>query len=46
LSSVSDAKVTIASYRGLLVWQKAMDLVVTSYQIAKRLPAAETYMAW
>ncbi len=33
----------VSNYRGLLVWQKSMDLVVASYQIAKRLPVAETY---
>jgi four helix bundle protein len=32
-----------ASYRDLLVWQKGMDLVVKSYELAKRLPANETY---
>jgi four helix bundle protein len=37
-----DAK-KIDSYRGLLVWQKSMDLVVISYQVAKRLPASELY---
>ena len=33
----------IASYRDLLVWQKGMDLVVKSYELAKRLPSNETY---
>ncbi len=33
----------IASYRGLAVWQKGMDLVVSSYQLARCLPATETY---
>jgi len=33
----------ISSYRDLLVWQKAMDLVVASYEIAKRLPHQENY---
>ncbi|MBZ5502136.1 MAG: four helix bundle protein [Acidobacteriia bacterium] len=33
----------IKSYRDLLVWQKAMDLVVASYGIAKKLPAQEMY---
>ena len=37
-----DAK-RVSNYRGLLVWQKSMDLVVTTYQVAKRLPAAELY---
>ena len=33
----------IASYRDLLVWQKGMDLVVKSYQLAKHLPSNEIY---
>jgi four helix bundle protein len=33
----------IKSYRDLLVWQKAMDLVVESYQLAKKLPHDELY---
>lgn len=33
----------ISSYRDLLVWQKSMDLVVSSYDIAKRLPHQENY---
>ncbi|MFZ0737545.1 MAG: four helix bundle protein [Candidatus Acidiferrales bacterium] len=40
---MSDAKASIASYRGLAVWQKGMDLVVSSYKLARRLPASETY---
>jgi four helix bundle protein len=43
---MSAGKVTgqsIASYRDLLVWQKSMDLVVKSYELAKRLPSSETY---
>lgn len=36
-------KVPVNSFRDLLVWQKAMDLVVVSYQLAKRLPANEEY---
>lgn len=34
---------SVASYRDLLVWQKSMDLVVKSYELAKRLPSNETY---
>src|SRR2546428_12566266 len=34
---------TIKSYRDLLVWQKAMDLVVNSYQLAALLPKSEAY---
>jgi four helix bundle protein len=37
------AKIKIETYRDLLVWQKAMDLVVRSYRLAKQLPAAELY---
>ena len=33
----------IRSFRDLLVWQKAMDLVVLCYQLAARLPANEEY---
>ena len=33
----------IQSYRDLVVWQKAMDLVVTAYRIAARLPDHERY---
>lgn len=31
------------SYRELLVWQKAMDLVAESYRVAGSLPRSETY---
>lgn len=31
------------SYRELLVWQKAMDLVAESYRIAASLPKSELY---
>lgn len=33
----------IGSYRDLLVWQKAMDLVVMSCRLSKRLPASENF---
>jgi four helix bundle protein len=33
----------VGSYRDLLVWQKSMDLVVKSYELAKRLPSNEVY---
>ena len=33
----------INSYRDLVVWQKAMDLVVESYTLAAKLPKTETY---
>ena len=33
----------IKSYRDLLVWQKAMDLVAESYMLSARLPKTETY---
>jgi len=34
---------TVSSYRDLKVWQKAMDLVVTSYALTKRFPQTEIY---
>ena len=33
----------IKSYRDLLVWQKAMDLVADSYELSAKLPKTETY---
>ena len=33
----------VSSYRDLKVWQKAMDLVVESYRLSKRLPTTELY---
>jgi len=33
----------IKSHKDLKVWQRAMDLVVESYRLAKRLPTSETY---
>jgi four helix bundle protein len=35
--------VSVRSYRDLLVWQRAMDLVVESYQVGKLFPKSETY---
>jgi len=34
---------SIKSYRDLEVWQKAMDLVVTCYEMTKGFPKNETY---
>ena len=34
---------TVSSYRDLRVWQKAMDLVVTSYEVTKQFPQTELY---
>ena len=34
---------TVNSYRDLRVWQKAMDLVVASYQLTKQFPQSELY---
>jgi len=34
---------TVTSYRDLRVWQKAMDLVLTSYEVAKQFPQSELY---
>ncbi|HYL78392.1 MAG TPA: four helix bundle protein [Bryobacteraceae bacterium] len=33
----------VRSYRDLIVWQKAMDLVVESYRLSRLLPKAEVY---
>jgi len=33
----------IKSYRDLLVWQKSMDLVVASYELARKLPHDERF---
>src|SRR5262245_48278962 len=33
----------VKSYRDLLVWQKAMNLVVESYRLANQLPKSELY---
>ena len=33
----------VRSYRDLVVWQRAMDLVVECYRVAKLLPKAEAY---
>jgi four helix bundle protein len=33
----------VGSHRDLLVWKKSMDLVVACYEIAKTVPASETY---
>ena len=33
----------VNSYRDLRVWQKAMDLVVASYEATKQLPQSELY---
>lgn len=35
--------VTVNSYRDLRIWQKAMDLVVASYEVAKQFPQSELY---
>lgn len=37
------AKAVIRSHRDLIVWQKAMDLVVTIYRATECFPKAETY---
>jgi four helix bundle protein len=34
---------TVSSYRDLRVWQKAMDLVVKSYEVTKPFPQTELY---
>jgi four helix bundle protein len=37
------AKAVVRSHRDLIVWQKAMDLVVTVYRATECFPKAETY---
>ncbi len=37
------AKVKIVSYRDLIVWQKAMDLVIIVYRLTNKYPASELY---
>ena len=34
---------SVSSYRDLRVWQKAMDLVVASYELTKQFPQSELY---
>jgi four helix bundle protein len=43
LETKSAAKPTIGSHRDLIVWQKAMDLVVAVYRATETFPKAETY---
>ena len=40
---MSTVKAQIKSHRDLIVWQKAMDLVVMVYQESKGFPKEETY---
>jgi four helix bundle protein len=35
--------VTINSYRDLRVWQRAVDLVIASYELTKQFPQSELY---
>jgi len=35
--------VAVKSYRDLLVWRKAMDLVIECYKLTKTFPKSETY---
>ena len=34
---------SVRSYKDLLVWQKAMDLVIECYRVTRGLPASEVY---
>ncbi|MDQ5845429.1 MAG: four helix bundle protein [Acidobacteriota bacterium] len=43
LANKSPAKAVIKSHRDLIVWQKAMDLVVSVYRATETFPKAETY---
>ncbi len=38
-----ESSVTIKSHRDLVVWQKAMQLVVAVYHVSKSFPKEETY---
>ena len=40
---MSGARKVISSYRDLIVWQKAMDLVVECYRLTHSLPKHEVY---
>ena len=40
---MSSQPMQTGSYRELLVWQKAMDLVETTYRLAKQFPASERF---
>jgi four helix bundle protein len=42
-SATGELDMKIQSYRDLLVWQKAMDLVVECYRFANELLKSETY---
>ena len=41
--STPSTKTTIKSHRDLIVWQKAMDLVVSVYRATEVFPKTETY---
>ncbi len=43
LETNASAKAPIRSHRNLIVWQKAMDLVVRVYRATETLPKAEIY---
>ncbi len=43
LGTTTAAKPVIRSHRDLIVWQKAMDLVVTVYRATDTFPKSETY---
>ena len=34
---------TIRNYRDFIAWQKAMELVTATYELAQKLPSTETY---
>jgi four helix bundle protein len=38
-----DIRPKVKSYRDLVVWQKAMDMVVEAYRISERLPSTEKF---
>ena len=42
-ATLPGAPMPIQSYRDLIVWQRAMDLLTECYRIARRLPPSDTY---
>ena len=43
MSGASTVIMPVNSYRDLRVWQKAMDLVLSNYEVAKQFPQSELY---
>jgi hypothetical protein len=43
LGARGEGKEAVKCYRDLIVWQRAMDLVVVSYELATAFPKSELY---